>query len=133
MGVREWLMRLVRSRGAAPLVRLAFAHLPNRAPGLLAQTDRVVAFRHPRPTHRVHILFVPRRPVPSLMPLGADDSSLLADVVAMAQTLIRENGLEATGYRLIVNGGPYQEVGQLHFHLVADGSPIQPDGAPAPT
>lgn len=133
MSARDWLMRLVRSRSAAPLVRRAFAHLPKRTPGVLAQTDLVVAMRHPRPTHRVHILIVPRRPLPGLMNLSADDSSLLADVVAVAQALIREKGLEASGYRLIVNGGPFQEVGQLHFHLVSDGPPSQSDGAPAPS
>ena len=28
--------------------------------------------------------------------------------------------MEAGGYRLLVNGGAYQDVPHLHFHLVAD-------------
>jgi hypothetical protein len=29
-------------------------------------------------------------------------------------------GLEAQGHRLIANGGSYQEVPMLHFHLISD-------------
>lgn len=123
MGVRDWLMRLVRSRAAAPVVRQAFAHLPDRTPGVLARTDLAVAVRHPRPSHRTHILIVPRRPIANLLALRPEDDALLADVFRLAAQLVRESSLDRAGYRLVVNGGPYQEVGQLHFHLVSDGPP----------
>jgi diadenosine tetraphosphate (Ap4A) HIT family hydrolase len=34
------------------------------------------------------------------------------------QSLVEENQLSA--YRLIVNGGEYQDFPQLHFHLISD-------------
>jgi diadenosine tetraphosphate (Ap4A) HIT family hydrolase len=34
------------------------------------------------------------------------------------QSLAIEMRLEAKGYRLIANGGGYQDVPQLHFHLI---------------
>lgn len=37
------------------------------------------------------------------------------------QLLVHRYDLEEKGYRLIVNGGQYQEVPHLHFHLISDG------------
>jgi diadenosine tetraphosphate (Ap4A) HIT family hydrolase len=34
--------------------------------------------------------------------------------------LITEFKLEDSGYRLITNGGIYQDIPQLHFHLISD-------------
>jgi diadenosine tetraphosphate (Ap4A) HIT family hydrolase len=39
------------------------------------------------------------------------------------QSLVVEFRLEEIGYRLIVNGGKYQDVPQLHFHLVSEKEP----------
>ena len=43
-------------------------------------------------------------------------------------SLVAELQLEKRGYRLIANGGAYQDVPHLHFHLVSDGAPqVDPD------
>jgi diadenosine tetraphosphate (Ap4A) HIT family hydrolase len=42
----------------------------------------------------------------------------LRDLVTVTQELVREHGLPA--WRLIVNGGAYQEFPHLHFHLISD-------------
>jgi hypothetical protein len=34
---------------------------------------------------------------------------------------VRELALEAKGFRLTVNGGAYQDVAQVHWHLISDG------------
>jgi diadenosine tetraphosphate (Ap4A) HIT family hydrolase len=41
-------------------------------------------------------------------------------IIRVAQELVAELGLLETGYRLIVNGGAYQDVGQMHYHLTSD-------------
>ena len=69
----------------------------------------------------MHVLIVPKRACASLMELSAQDARFLADLVETAQSLVRELGLENKGYRLVVNGGEYQDVGQLHFHLISGG------------
>jgi diadenosine tetraphosphate (Ap4A) HIT family hydrolase len=33
---------------------------------------------------------------------------------------VSELELERAGYRLVVNGGKYQDVAQLHFHLISE-------------
>jgi hypothetical protein len=42
----------------------------------------------------------------------------LADLVTSVKLLVREHHLPA--YRLVVNGGTYQDFPHLHFHLISD-------------
>jgi histidine triad (HIT) family protein len=85
----------------------------------LRETGSLLAFYHPRPAYRVHILLVPKKAVPSLADLDPGEQAFLSDLIACVQSLVVELRLEASGYRLIVNGGEYQDVPQLHFHLIA--------------
>ncbi len=84
----------------------------------LRETDTLLAFRHPRPQHAFHVLLVPKRSVASLSELPASDVAFFADLVRTVQELVQE--FELPAYRLIVNGGWYQDFPQLHFHLVSD-------------
>ncbi len=85
----------------------------------LRETATLLAFYHPVPAYPVHILIVPQQPIPSLDAVGALDQAFLADVFATTQSLVRELQLEKTGYRLVVNGGGYQDIPMLHFHLIS--------------
>lgn len=85
----------------------------------LRETRYVVAFHHPRPAYAVHVLIVPKRVVPNLLALDDATLPVLHDVLRVAQQLVDELQLTAPGYRLIVNGGAYQDVPQLHFHLIS--------------
>ena len=67
-----------------------------------------------------HILLVPKLPYATLFDVPPDDADFLRDLFETVQSLVREFDLERGGYRLITNGGAYQDVPHLHFHLVAD-------------
>jgi histidine triad (HIT) family protein len=86
----------------------------------LKETETLMAFHHPRPSHPLHILLVPKRPYASLLELAPDDAGFSKDLFTTVQDLVREFGLERSGYRLIANGGAYQDVPHLHFHLIAE-------------
>ena len=86
----------------------------------LHETDSLLAFYHPKPTYPFHVLLVPKKQVTSLETLSIDDNQFLEDVFATVKQLVRTFKLEKGGYRLIVNGGKYQEFGLLHFHLISD-------------
>jgi histidine triad (HIT) family protein len=92
-------------------------HLPVQ---YLRQTDKLLAFNHPRPAYPVHILLVPKRAISNIKELSEADSQLLIDVFACVKSLVDELGLEERGYRLVVNGGLYQDIPQLHFHLISE-------------
>lgn len=113
--------RVARSALGGRLVGASFAYLSALLPvRKLYETSAFVAFYHPRPVHKIHILIVPKQGIGSLLDVGPDELPLMQEVVVIAQRLVRELGLAGTGYRLMVNGGRYQDVPQLHFHLVSD-------------
>ena len=77
-----------------------------------------MAFYHPKPAYPFHVLLVPKKAVASLQDLDAGDTTFLTDLYSTVQTIVGE--FELPAYRLIVNGGAYQDFPQLHFHLISD-------------
>ncbi|MGB1286880.1 MAG: HIT domain-containing protein [Aggregatilineales bacterium] len=86
----------------------------------LHETDTLLAFHHPVPSYPVHILIVPKRGYENMMAIDASDTAFMQDVFITVQQLITRLALDAGGYRLICNGGAYQDVKLLHFHLISD-------------
>lgn len=87
----------------------------------LSETATLLAFHHPHPAYPLHILLVPKKPIATLAALDpAADGAFLVDVYSTAQGLVEQFRLAESGYRLIVNGGKYQDFPYLHFHLISD-------------
>ena len=84
----------------------------------LRETETLMAFHHPKPAYPFHVLLVPKKAVASLKDFDPIDTTFLADLYSTVQNIVNEFQLPA--YRLIVNGGEYQDFPQLHFHLVSD-------------
>lgn len=83
----------------------------------LRETDTLMAFYHPSPAYSFHVLLVPKKAVTSLKDFDPTDATFLTDLYSTVQYLVNEFQLPA--YRLIVNGGEFQDFPQLHFHLVS--------------
>ena len=87
----------------------------------LSETTTLLAFHHPSPGYPLHILLVPKKPIASLSELDPDeDRDFLGDLYATVQKLVKQFQLNEDGYRLIVNGGKFQDFPYLHFHLIAE-------------
>jgi len=93
----------------------------------LRETKTLLAFYHPKPAYQFHVLLVPKKAVVSLQEFDSKDVLFLMDLYSTVQSLVAEFQLSA--YRLIVNGGEYQDFPQLHFHLISD---IVGAGTPRP-
>ena len=87
------------------------------------EDDEFLAFRDIAPAAPTHILIVPRRPVLSTASLGAEDADWVGRMVVLAARLAREAGLDADGYRLVINSGEHagQAVPHLHLHILGGG------------
>lgn len=85
----------------------------------LYETEHVLAFYHPRPVHPVHILIVPKKTIRSFVEIKESDMPIVAEVMKAAQHLVKTLDLEPKGYRFMINGGVYQDVKQVHFHLIS--------------
>ena len=114
----EILLRLARTGAGRKVVGFIFSHMSFAIPAKrLRETDTLLAFYHPKPSYPFHLVLVPKDAIPSLMELDPT-SAFLPDLFATVQSLVTEFQLPA--YRLIVNGGEYQDFPHLHFHLVSD-------------
>jgi len=103
----------------APLIGWIFEHMSFAIPvNRLRETDTLMAFYHPKPSYDFHVLLVPKKAVKSLQELDPKDSTFLTELYSAVQSLVDEFHLSA--WRLIVNGGEYQDFPQLHFHLVSN-------------
>jgi histidine triad (HIT) family protein len=115
------LFWLARSRAARWGIGFIFTYMSFVIPvERLRETATLLAFYHPRPGYPLHILIVPKRALGSLAELRPQDSDFTADLFQTVQSLVAEFNLEEAGYRLISNGGRYQDVPHLHFHLISD-------------
>ena len=112
----------------APLVGWIFEHMSFAIPvKRLRETDTLMAFHHPKPSYKFHVLLVPKKSVASFQELDPKDAVFLTELYTTVQSLVNEFQLSA--WRLIVNGGEYQDFPQLHFHLISD---IVGAGSPGP-
>ncbi|MFN0069822.1 MAG: histidine triad nucleotide-binding protein [Limisphaerales bacterium] len=79
-----------------------------------------VAFQDIRPQAPVHILLVPRQPVPRVAEATPADQALLGHLLLTAAEVARKAGLGASGFRLVINNGPDggETVPHLHVHIL---------------
>ncbi|MDX1547878.1 MAG: HIT domain-containing protein [Rhodothermales bacterium] len=86
---------------------------------ILYEDDHCVGFRDINPQAPVHVLIVPRRPIPTLDDLTDDDQALAGHLLLAARRVAEQEGLEA-GYRVVINCKEHglQSVAHLHLHLL---------------
>jgi histidine triad (HIT) family protein len=86
----------------------------------VAESQHNIAIRDLAPQAPVHVLVIPRRHVSALRDVGPEDAAMMADALALAARVAREQGLLSGGYRVITNDGPDagQTVAHLHFHVL---------------
>ena len=81
--------------------------------------DHLVAIRDISPAAPVHILVIPRKPIPSLAELAEEDRDLAGRLLLAVSQIARQEGLEG-GYRVVINTGEEggQTVPHLHIHIL---------------
>lgn len=93
---------------------------------LVYEDDEIVAFRDLHPQAPVHILVIPRKPIPTLNDAAPEDAELLGRLMLAAARVAAQEGIAEQGYRTLINcnaaGG--QTVYHLHVHLIG-GRPLQ--------
>jgi histidine triad (HIT) family protein len=85
------------------------------------ETERVLAFKDIHPIAPVHVLVVPKRHVPTLNDVDADNLADVAALLEAARPVAEAMGVQHEGYRVFFNvgRGAGQEVFHVHMHLVA--------------
>ncbi len=87
---------------------------------ILYQDEEIIAFPDINPVAPVHLLIIPKKHIPSLAHLSEAESSLIGDMVNIANQLAKREGISESGYRLAISCGEQggQEVPHLHMQLL---------------
>jgi histidine triad (HIT) family protein len=96
---------------------------------IVYEDDLALAFRDIHPQAPVHILVIPKKPIPKLADAQPEDRELLGHLLLTVQHLAVQEGL-TQGYRTVINTGEDggQTVYHLHVHLLGGRSLAWPPG-----
>ena len=87
---------------------------------IVYEDDQVIAFRDIKPQAPIHVLVVPKKPIPRIADAGIEDLPVLGHLLFKAAEVARQLGLTRTGFRLVFNNGPDagEAVPHLHCHVL---------------
>lgn len=86
---------------------------------IVYEDDRCLAFRDINPQAPMHILVIPKKPIPKLVDAQAEDQALLGHLLLKAGEIAKSEGY-GDAFRLVVNNGAGagQTVFHLHVHIL---------------
>jgi histidine triad (HIT) family protein len=96
---------------------------------IVYEDDLVLAFRDIKPQAPVHVLIVPKKPIPRVAEAAPEDHRVLGHLLLKAAEVAAKLGLK-NGYRLVINNGPDggESVPHLHCHLLGGRQLAWPPG-----
>lgn len=123
--LKKVLFAIARSPASSYFSGFAFQNLSDIIPiNKIIRDDKVVVFEHPSHFWKEHYLLVPKRNIRRFIDIDFDSSNIseaILQIFIVAQRLVVDNhiGKMSGNFGLLVNGGAYQDIPQVHFHLAA--------------
>jgi histidine triad (HIT) family protein len=107
--------------------RIIAREIPAR---IVYEDDLCLAFHDVAPQAPVHILVIPKKEIPRVAAAVAADEPLLGHLIFTAQKVAKSEGLDETGFRLVINNGRDggESVPHLHVHVLGGRSMGWPPG-----
>jgi len=86
---------------------------------IVYEDNLALAFKDIHAQAPVHIVVIPKKPIPSLADAESHDHALLGHLLLTAKRVAEEAGLK-NGYRVVINTGDDggQTVHHLHLHIL---------------
>jgi histidine triad (HIT) family protein len=86
----------------------------------LYEDDECICISDISPQAQVHLLIIPRKPIPRLMDATESDKALLGHLMLKVGDIAKQLGVD-DAFRIIINNGANagQTVFHLHMHLLA--------------
>jgi len=103
---------------AGLLASVVVQKMPHLIPDIILETDKTIVFKHPRPIHRIHYMFVPKKDIKNIGELTNEDNEYIIDLFSTIVAIVDKLGIK--NYKLWTNGPEKQDVTYLHFHLGAE-------------
>lgn len=99
---------------------------------IVHEDEESLAFRDIAPQAPIHILVIPKKPIPRIGEAEATDAALLGHLLLVARKVAADLGINDSekGFRLVINNGADggEAVPHLHIHLLAGRSLHWPPG-----
>jgi histidine triad (HIT) family protein len=97
---------------------------------IISEDDDLIVFHDVNPQAPVHVLLVPKKPIPRLAEATAADGVLLAKLLMKAQETAKSLGISQSGYRVVINSGRNggETIPHLHVHLLGGRPMTWPPG-----
>jgi histidine triad (HIT) family protein len=97
---------------------------------IIHENDRVVSFRDINPQAPTHVLIIPRNHVATINDLGNSEADDVGQLFLAARHVARQEGVDESGYRVVMNcgQGAGQSVFHIHLHLLGGRSLHWPPG-----
>ncbi len=86
---------------------------------IVYEDDLALAFKDVNPQAPVHILVIPKKPIPQITTAESQDRDLLGHLLLTVKHVAEQAGL-SNGYRVVINNGADggQTVSHLHLHIL---------------
>ncbi|MEO0574383.1 MAG: histidine triad nucleotide-binding protein [Pseudomonadota bacterium] len=93
---------------------------------IVYEDDNVVGFEDINKQAPTHVLFVPREHIATVNDLQDEHAQTVGELFLAARNFARSTGINADGYRLVMNCNAHagQTVFHIHLHLLA-GAPLR--------
>lgn len=93
---------------------------------IVYEDELAFCFRDIQPQAPIHLLLIPKSPIPRIAATSEADCALLGHLFSRIPIIARHEGFEESGFRVVVNNGPDggETVPHLHIHLLA-GRPLE--------
>ncbi|MEM7144049.1 MAG: histidine triad nucleotide-binding protein [Verrucomicrobiota bacterium] len=99
---------------------------------IVHEDDLCLAFKDIAPQAPIHILVIPKKPIPRVGEATAEDQQILGHLLLTAGKIATDLGVNSTdeGFRLVINNGSNggEAVPHLHVHLLAGRQLAWPPG-----
>ena len=97
---------------------------------ILYEDEICLCLRDINPQAPVHLLLVPRRPIPRISAANSHDLETLGHLLLTAKLIAKQEGFADSGFRTVINNGPDggEEVPHLHVHILAGRKLTWPPG-----
>ncbi len=84
------------------------------------EDDNFIAFQDLKPKSLVHMLIIPKKHYGAISTLLDDDFKMVGDLMKVAKHLAEQEGIDKSGYRIVINSGKDSgmQVDHLHLHLL---------------
>jgi len=97
---------------------------------IVHEDEQCIAFRDINPQAPVHLLVIPRKYMFNISAMQDEDEALVGHLFAVARDLAKQQGLDESGFRLVINNGidAGQTVSHLHVHVLGGRPMTWPPG-----